>query len=243
VTIVDAIAILARRWYLVIIGLAVTAAVATFAAYRLVDGELVTRFPPRYETAAVVNVVAIDLASPAAADTGRVAHSVKAIVESGPVAREVADAVPAWRGGSITARVPEQTSLVELLVTGPTADAATAAMDEVLDHMPDTVGSLVARDPAAPGPGPLTVDVTGEPTPPAAQPSTKGALALVLGALLGLAATWTLVLSLDRTLTARAADRPARAATADRRTGGEPETARRATPAPVPSMAGSDGRR
>lgn len=240
-TIVDAIAILVRRWYLVIVGLAATAAVATFAAYRLDDGKLVTRYPPRYETAAVVNVAAIDLASPAAADTGRVAHSLKAIVESAPVAREVVNAVPAWRGGSVSARVPEQTSLVEVLVTGPNADAATDAMDEVLDQMPDTVSTLVAPDPATPGPGPLAVDITGAPTPPAAQPSTKGTLALVLGGLLGLAATWTFVLSLDRALTVRAADGRARAATPDRRKGAEP--ARRATPVPVPSMAGSDGRR
>jgi hypothetical protein len=40
--------------------------------------------------------------------------------------------------------------------------------------------------------------VAGAPTPPAEQPSTKGPLALALAVLLGLAATWWLVVSVDR---------------------------------------------
>jgi len=208
VTFVDALGILGRRWYLVLLGLVLTAVLALSAAYRLEDGHLVSKFAPEYESSAVVNVAAADQPDPsgsAPSEAPRVAYSLKAIVESPSFGRRIAGEVPAWGGGSIKASVPSQTSLVELLVAGRTRSSAADAMTQVLAALPESVASLVAPSAASS----LHVDVTGTPTPPAEQPSTKGPLALALVGLLGLAATWAAAVGTDRIRAARWSARPA----------------------------------
>ena len=210
VTFVDALGILGRRWYLVILGVAITAVLATLAGYRLDGEDLVPRFAPEYETSAVVNVTANDPAAPAAGDAPRIAYSLQAIVESGSFGRRIGGEVPGWAGGSIKASVPNQTSIMELLVAGPSARAAEEAMRHVLAALPAAAGSLVtppAAAPTPPAPSPFTIAVAGTPTPAGEQPSSKGPVALALMALLGLAATWSLTLSFDRARMSRWARR------------------------------------
>jgi hypothetical protein len=203
VTFLDALGTLRRRWYIVIVGLAITAGLAVFASYRLDGGGLVSRFQPQYEASAVVNVVAKDPAAPTAADAPKVAYSLQAIMQSGSFGRRISSEVAGWGGGSIKASVPNQTSLVELIVAGPTPAGTDAAMRHILAELPATAASLMAPPSPAAQASPLSIEVAGTPTPPAEQHSTKGPLAMVLAALLGLTLTWWLALSVDRARAAR----------------------------------------
>lgn len=205
-TIVDALGTLRRRWYLAAAGLIVTAALAVGAGYTWQDGQLETRYPSQYETTAVVNVGTADLTGPAAAAAPRAALSLKAVVESGSFARRIAATVPAWRGGSVKAAVPSQTTLVQVMVAGREPLAVAAAMDAVIEMLPAVAldlypGPRVVGPPAGPAPvatPPFSVSPTGEPTPPAERPSTKSSLAVGLAALFGLVLTWWVTLTADR---------------------------------------------
>ena len=197
-TFVDALAVLVRRWYIVVLGLAITAVLATLAAYRFEGGTLVHRFAPEYEASAMMSVTPNDPAAPTAGSAPKLAYSLKAIAESASFGRRIGGEVAGWAGGSIKASVPTQTSVLELLVAGPTPAAADAAIHPVLADLPAAAGPLVTSPTVAPTMNPFTIDVVGAPTPPAEQPSTKGPLALTLVLLLGLAATWSAALSFDR---------------------------------------------
>jgi hypothetical protein len=207
VTIVDALGALRRQWYVVAVGLVLTTVLAMAAAYTRDGGRLVSRFAAQYETTAMV-----DVGPPAGADAAtnsgalRVAYSLDAIVESPSFVRQVASATPGWRGGTVKASVPTQTTLVQLLVSGPSSASASSAMEQILQELPAVAATI--ESPQVEGPARFPLTVTGAPTPPAERPAAKGQVALALVVLVGLAITWSLVVSLDRARRGTVADRP-----------------------------------
>jgi hypothetical protein len=195
VTIVDVLGVLRRRWFVALVGVAFTLVAVLAAGYVRDGNRLVSRYRPQYESTAVVHVRPASADPDAVARAGPLALALKATVESAPFLRQVTSEVPQAGGASVRASVPGQTSLVQLLVTGGSSVQATAFMEQLLRELPD---ALAALEPVAATAPPARVEVTGSPTPPASRPSAKGPLAIGLVALLGLALTWSLTVSLDR---------------------------------------------